>query len=101
MFSYKKKDSFHEVAENIDSWETIGIELLHRKYKFEFSDSEKKLLRNMLKFNPPPLHTRRKVKNLTIIFNIIIYSYGSLHQVLLVKWKIIQDIIINYYNIVN
>ena len=61
MFSFKKQDSFHETSENIDSWETIGIELLHRKYKFEFTSSEKQLLRNMLKQGPPPLHTRRKV----------------------------------------
>ena len=61
MLSFKKQDSFHEISENIDSWETIGIELLHRKYKFEFTSSEKQLLRNMLKQGPPPLHTRRKV----------------------------------------
>ena len=40
-----------------------GINILHRKYKFEFTPSEKELLKNMLKENPPPLHTRRKVSN--------------------------------------
>ena len=61
MISYRKRTSFSDILEKTDSWETIGIELLHRKYKFEFTSSEKQLLRNMLKQGPPPLHTRRKV----------------------------------------
>ena len=61
MLSYRKRTSFSDILEKTDSWETIGIELLHRKYKFEFTSSEKQLLKNMLKQAPPPLHTRRKV----------------------------------------
>ena len=66
MFLYKKQNSINEIPDYSDSWETIGIDLLHRKYKFEFTNSEKQLLKNMLKQGPPPLHTRRKVN-----FNII------------------------------
>ena len=61
MFPYKKRKSSKEIKLNPDSWETIGIDLLHRKYKFEFTNSEKQLLKQMLKQSPPPLHTRRKV----------------------------------------
>ena len=61
MFLYKKQKSLNDIPENSDSWETIGIDLLHRKYKFEFTSSEKQLLKDMLKQGPPPLHTRRKV----------------------------------------
>ncbi len=61
MFLYKKQKSLNDIHENSDSWETIGIDLLHRKYKFEFTSSEKQLLKDMLKQGPPPLHTRRKV----------------------------------------
>ena len=62
MLSYRKRTSFSDILEKTDSWETIGIELLHRKYKFEFTPLEKELLKNMLKNSPPPLHTRRKVR---------------------------------------
>ena len=62
MLSYRKRTSFSDILEKTDSWETIGIELLHRKYKFEFTLFEKELLKNMLKNSPPPLHTRRKVR---------------------------------------
>ena len=62
MISYRKRTSFSDILEKTDSWETIGIELLHRKYKFEFTPFEKELLKNMLKNSPPPLHTRRKVR---------------------------------------
>jgi hypothetical protein len=62
MLSYRKRTSFSDILEKTDSWETIGIELLHRKYKFEFTPFEKELLKNMLKNSPPPLHTRRKVR---------------------------------------
>ena len=62
MLSYRKRTSFSDILEKTDSWETIGIELLHRKYKFEFTQFEKELLKNMLKNSPPPLHTRRKVR---------------------------------------
>ena len=63
MFLYKKRNYLDIINPNLDSWETIGIDLLHRKYKFEFSSSEKQLLKDMLKQSPPPLHTRRKVFN--------------------------------------
>ena len=63
MFLYKKRNSLDIINPNLDSWETIGIDLLYRKYKFEFSSSEKQLLKDMLKQSPPPLHTRRKVFN--------------------------------------
>jgi hypothetical protein len=62
MLSYRNRTSFSDILEKTDSWETIGIELLHRKYKFEFTPFEKELLKNMLKNSPPPLHTRRKVR---------------------------------------
>ena len=62
MLSYRKRTSFSDILEKTDSWETIGKELLHRKYKFEFTPFEKELLKNMLKNSPPPLHTRRKVR---------------------------------------
>ncbi len=62
MFPYKKRKSSKEIKLNPDSWETIGIDLLHRKYKFEFTKEEKDLLKSMLKQSPPPLHTRRKVR---------------------------------------
>ena len=62
MLSYRKRTSFSDILEKTDSWETIGIELLHRKYKFEFTPFEKELLKNMFKNSPPPLHTRRKVR---------------------------------------
>ena len=62
MLSYRKRTSFSDILEKTDSWETIGIELLHRKYKFEFTPFEKELLKNMLKNSPPPLNTRRKVR---------------------------------------
>ena len=61
MFLYKRRSSSQEIQVNSDTWETIGIDLLHRKYKFEFTPSEKQLLKHMLKQAPPPLHTRRKV----------------------------------------
>ena len=62
MLSYRKRTSFSDILEKTDSWETIGIELLHRKYKFEFTPFEKELLKNMLKNSPSPLHTRRKLR---------------------------------------
>jgi len=63
MFLYKRRNSSQEIQFNSDTWETIGIDLLHRKYKFEFTLTEKELLKNMLKESPPPLHSRRKVRN--------------------------------------
>jgi len=62
MFPYKKRKSSKEIKLNPDSWETIGIDLLYSKYKFEFAKEEKDLLKSMLKQSPPPLHTRRKVR---------------------------------------
>ena len=60
----RRKSSAKDVPKPIAaSWDIEGINILHRKYKFEFTPSEKQLLKNMLKENPPPLHTRRKVSN--------------------------------------
>jgi hypothetical protein len=50
--------------EENQNWDTIGIELLHQKYKHEFTTEEKELIRNMLKKGPPPLQFRRKVRTL-------------------------------------
>ena len=61
MFTRKKENSFNEVSQIKGNWETIGLELLHQKYKHDFSFSEKCLIKNMLKECPPPLQYRRKV----------------------------------------
>ena len=53
-------------------WDTIGLELLHQKYKHDFTPSEKQSIKNMLKEGPPPLQYRQKVNNIIIYF----YSYG-------------------------
>ena len=45
-------------------WDTIGLELLHQKYKHDFSPSEKESIKNMLKESPPPLQYRQKVNNI-------------------------------------
>jgi len=50
--------------EESQNWNTIGIELLHQKYKHEFTPEEKDLIINMLKDGPPPLQFRRKVRKL-------------------------------------
>ena len=50
--------------EENQNWDTIGIELLHQKFKHEFTPEEKELIRNMLKKGPPPLQFRRKVRTL-------------------------------------
>ena len=44
-----------------NDWETIGLELLYRKDKLEFTTSEKEHIKKMLKISPPPLQFRRKV----------------------------------------
>ena len=41
--------------------EIKGLELLHQKYKYDFTLSEKQLIKNMLKESPPPIQYRRKV----------------------------------------
>ena len=61
MTSSKEDNSSKENNEIINIWEVNGLELLHQKYKLDFSFSEKKLLKNMLKESPPPLQYRRKV----------------------------------------
>ena len=63
MLSGIKRNSFQGVSEIKGNWDTIGIELLHQKYKHDFTDSEKQLIKNMLKEGPPPLQSRRKVSN--------------------------------------
>ncbi len=64
----RRKSSAKDVPKPIPaSWDIEGINILHRKYKFEFTPSEKELLKNMLKQIPPPLHTRRKVRKKFLI----------------------------------
>ena len=67
MLSYIRRKSSKEIPLNPATWDIEGINLLHRKYKFEFTPSEKELLKNMLKQTPPPLHTRRKVRKKFLI----------------------------------
>jgi hypothetical protein len=43
------------------SWDTVGDELFYRKNKFEFSNEEKTLIKNLLRNSPPPIQYRRKV----------------------------------------
>ena len=64
MFSFiRRKTSKKEIPQIIPlSWDIDGINILHPKYKFEFTPSEKELLKKMLKESPPPLHCRRKVR---------------------------------------
>jgi len=64
MFSFiRRKTSKKEIPQIIPpSWDIDGINILHPKYKFEFTLTEKELLKNMLKESPPPLHSRRKVR---------------------------------------
>ena len=61
MFSNNNVNHQKETNEIRDEWETLGLELLHQKYKYDFTPSEKQLIRNMLKLSPPPLQYRRKV----------------------------------------
>lgn len=59
--SENNDDSSKENKEIRNIWEAKGLELLHQKYKHDFSFSEKCLIKNMLKKCPPPLQYRRKV----------------------------------------
>ena len=43
------------------TWETVGLELLFHKNKFEFTKAEKLLVKKLLLKSPPPLEYRRKV----------------------------------------
>lgn len=61
MFSGKSINSSEENDENKNIWELKGLELLHQKYKHDFTPLEKELIKNMLKKSPPPLQYRRKV----------------------------------------
>jgi hypothetical protein len=61
MISNKKQNSSKESDEKINIWEIKGLELLHQKYKYDFTLSEKQLIKNMLKESPPPIQYRRKV----------------------------------------
>ena len=62
MFFNKKINLTPEKGEVKGNWDTIGLELLHQKYKLEFTQSEKELLINMLKEGPPLLQFRQKVR---------------------------------------
>lgn len=68
MFTRKKENSLNEVSQIKGNWETIGLELLHQKYKHDFTPSEKESIKNMLKDGPPPLQYRQKVSNLIKFF---------------------------------
>ena len=74
MISDKKENSSNEFSEKINIWETKGLELLHQKFKYDFSLSEKQLIINMLNESPPPLQYRRKV-NIYISKKIIVMVY--------------------------
>ena len=60
MFN-KRRNSTKEVSEIKGNWDTIGLELLHQKYKYDFTQSEKESIKFMLKEGPPPLQYRQKV----------------------------------------
>jgi hypothetical protein len=68
MLFNKKRNSAKEVSEIKGNWDTIGLELLHQKYKHDFTPSEKESIKNMLKDGPPPLQYRQKVSNLIKFF---------------------------------
>ena len=61
MISEQKQNSSKEFDEKINIWEIKGLELLHQKFKYEFTLSEKQLIKKMLNESPPPIHYRRKV----------------------------------------
>ena len=61
MFSNISRNSSKEKGQNNNIWEIKGLELLHQKYKHDFTSLEKELIKNMLKESPPPLQYRRKV----------------------------------------
>ena len=61
MTSDKNQNSSKELDEKINIWETKGLELLHQKFKYDFTSLEKQLIINMLNESPPPLQYRRKV----------------------------------------
>ena len=44
-----------------NNWESKATEILHQKFKYNFTPSEKQLIKEMLKESPPPLQYRRKV----------------------------------------
>ena len=60
MFT-RKRNSVKEVSEIKGNWETIGLELLHQKYKHDFTPSEINIIKDMLKEGPPPLQYRQKL----------------------------------------
>ena len=79
MFLNQRSLNFLFPSNNTDlknDWETIGLELLYRKDKFEFTTSEKEHIKKMLKESPPPLQYRRKVSKLNFIKNYLFISYG-------------------------
>jgi hypothetical protein len=60
MFT-RKRNSVKEVSEIKGNWDTIGLELLHQKYKHDFTPSEKNIIKDMLREGPPPLQYRQKL----------------------------------------
>lgn len=61
MFFNNRRNSTKQISEIKGNWDTIGLELLHQKYKHDFTQSEKDSIKNMLKEGPPPIQYRRKV----------------------------------------
>ena len=61
MFTRKRQNSTKEISEIKGNWDTIGLELLHQKYKHDFTPSEVNIIKDMLREGPPPLQYRRKL----------------------------------------
>ena len=57
----KRRKSIKEINAEKYNWETLGMELLHQKYKHDFTKEEKETIKKMLKQAPPPLQYRQKV----------------------------------------
>lgn len=82
MFTRKKENSSKEDSQIKGDWETIGLELLHQKYKHDFTPSEKELIKELLKEAPPPLQYRRKVRYLYLkIIQLWLISSGAAREI--------------------
>ena len=57
----RRQSSSKEIQTPKETWETIGLEMLHQKYKYEFTPEESYLIKEMLKQGPPPLQYRQKL----------------------------------------
>ena len=72
MLFNKRRNSTKEMNEVKGNWDTIGLDLLHQKYKHDFTPSEKDSIKTMLKEGPPPLQYRQKVSNLIKYFIVMV-----------------------------